>query len=140
MHEYITFFLKHWLLTLAFIVVVILIFIEEYRSRTGGGAKLAPNEAVQKINREDATILDIRSGDAFRKGHIINAINVPEKDLAANAAKLEKYKTKPLILVCQNGLNSAKLLPKLKKQGFEQVFLLGGGVDAWKRDSLPIKT
>lgn len=140
MHEYLVFFLKHWTLTLALIVIIVLIFIEEYRARTGGSAKLTPNAAVQKMNRDNGVVLDIRSNELFRKGHIVNAVNMPEKDLAANMAKLEKYKTQPLILVCQNGLVSVKLLPKLKKEGFEDLYVMAGGVDGWKRDSLPVVT
>ena len=139
MTEVLTFLWQHWTLSLAFIAVLIVILFEEYRAYTGGGARLDPQSAVDRINREDAVVLDLRNGETFKKGHIVNSINIAANDLDANIHKLAKYKNRPLILVCQNGVTSAKVVPKLKKLGFTQLYLIGGGIEAWKRENLPLK-
>ena len=138
MNDLLPFLMQHWPIALLFVVVLIAIFSEEYRSHTGGGARLEPQQAVERMNHEDAVVLDLRNGEAFKKGHIINAINITANDLPANLTKLEKYKNKPLIVVCQNGTHSSKVVLQLKKQGFTQLYLVGGGIEAWKRDNLPL--
>lgn len=140
MDNLVSFILHHWALSLAFVVVVIAIFVDEYRSKVGGSTGLLPSQLVTKINRETAAVLDIRQADAFRKGHIINAINIPGKDLMANLKKLEKYRNKPLVLVCQSGMEAVKKAALLKKQGFDELYILKGGMDAWKKEGLPLNT
>ena len=49
MQDIITFLLEHWELSLALVVVLILIFVEEYRSYTGGGARIDAAQAVGKV-------------------------------------------------------------------------------------------
>ena len=50
----------------------------------------------------------------------------------------EKYKDKPVIVVCRSGSRSASGCAMLKKQGFDQVYNLRGGLMAWKNANLPI--
>jgi len=138
MNDLLPFLMQHWVIALLFVVVLAAIFAEEYRSHTGGGARLEPQQAVERMNHEDAVVVDLRSSEAFKKGHIINSINIAANDLTANMAKLEKYKDKSLIFVCQQGAHSSKAVLQLKKQGFSKLYLIGGGIEAWKRDNLPL--
>ena len=86
----------------------------------------------------DAAVVDLRNAEAFARGHIVNAKNIPIEDLAAHEQKLDRLKGKQIIAVCDSGTASAKLVDKLRKAGAEQVFSLRGGMGAWSQASLPV--
>lgn len=97
--------------------------------------QIPPQEAVNRMNRDEARVVDIRSKEQFAKGHIIDAINVPLADLGTE--KLGKVAGHPLILVCESGHQSAIAHKKLAEWP-EPVVRLRGGLAAWRNESLPI--
>jgi rhodanese-related sulfurtransferase len=103
------------------------------------GNSLSPVEATLLINREDAHVVDVREVDEFASGHLPEAKNIPVSKLADRVAELEKYKDKPIILCCASGMRSGKAGNELKKQGFNKLYSLAGGVDAWVGAGYPVK-
>ena len=90
------------------------------------------------INREDATVLDIRDSKDFSQGHIIDAINMPYSSFEQRSGELEKLKDKPLVVVCKMGQHAGAIGRKLKAQGFEDVKRLSGGMAEWSASNLPV--
>jgi rhodanese-related sulfurtransferase len=136
--QFTQFILNHWLLWSALLIVLILLLLEELRGKQGGH-RLSPQQAVDLINNHRAGVVDIRDLDAFKSGHIVNAIHIPQTDLVNNLEKLKKYREKPLILTCNNGQNSQLMAVKLRnKQGFTTVYSIAGGLQAWKQADLPL--
>lgn len=108
--------------------------------RRGMGApEVGPPQAVSLINRKDAVVLDVREQGAYDKGHINNARHVPEKDLDARMKEIEKFKTKSVIVSCENGRRSAAVVANLRKQGFTDVVSLRGGIGAWLQAGMPLE-
>ncbi len=138
MQQYAQFFLEHWFLSALFIIIVALIIFTEMRMSKSGGNRVKPKQAINMINRDNAVVVDIRSAEQYKKGHIVGAKNVEANDLEQTANKLQKYKKKPIILVCPSGVQSPKLGEKLKTKGFENVHILAGGLKAWRDESLPL--
>jgi len=103
-----------------------------------GGASLTPLVATLLMN-QNALVLDVRGAAEFEKGHMLNARNVPLADLEARAAEFERHKTKPVLLVCDSGNQSARAAAVLRKRGFEQLAVLGGGLGAWQQAGLPLE-
>ncbi|MCH9755794.1 MAG: rhodanese-like domain-containing protein [Gammaproteobacteria bacterium] len=132
--QLLAFMINHWSLWLAFFGVLALVLINEHITQKQGPKNLSPSAAVDAINHKKATIIDMRETEAFRQSHIVEAKNLPK----APIEKLEKYKTKPFILVCARGLQSSPLAVKLRKQGFTEVMVLTGGITAWKAANLPL--
>ncbi len=130
------FIINHWELWLALFLVLILIFINELWEQRKRAKELSPQAAINWINHENALIIDLRDAAVFRNGHIINAIQSSVEDF--NEHHMDKYKTKPLILVCAKGLQSAALATKLRAQGFSQPMALAGGIAAWQMAELPL--
>lgn len=124
---------NHWMLSLALIIVVILIFLNEAQNHFSGAKSVEPFKVVNLINRESAIILDIRSPELFKKEHIINAINTKPDE----ADQLQKYKQKDVVIVCESGIHSKSFAATLKKSGFEKISILRGGLQAWKQAELP---
>nr|WP_300313081.1 rhodanese-like domain-containing protein [Halomonas sp.] len=127
---------NHPVLVAAFLAVLTAWLLYELRNANAGG--VTPNEATLLVNREDAVILDIRDKNDFKAGHIAGARNVPQSSLDDRMAELDKFKSKPIVVVCKHGQSSGAVQAKLKKAGFERVLKLKGGMTQWQADSLPI--
>lgn len=102
------------------------------------GKNIAPQQLTDLVNREDAVVLDIRAAADFGKGHIVGAINVPLSKLTQSTADLDRYKERPLVIVCASGVTAVNACKLLQKAGFAQLFRLNNGMQAWSADNLPI--
>ena len=107
--------------------------------RGAAGASVSTLQATLLINQQNALVLDVREGAEYEKGHMLNARNIALGELESRAAEIEKYKAKPLIVVCDDGNRSGRAATALRKQGFEQVFTLSGGIGAWRQAGLPLE-
>ncbi|GGI89316.1 rhodanese-like domain-containing protein [Legionella impletisoli] len=130
------FIINHWALWSALIIILILIFINEWMSQKSRAKELTPAGAVHLMNHQDATVIDTRDAEAFKSGHIINATRANSEDF--DKERFKKLKQKPIILVCARGLQSSALATKLREKGYEQVTVLSGGMAAWEAANLPV--
>ena len=85
----------------------------EVRLRALSVTGLAPNVAVQAINK-GAAIFDLREPAAFGQGHIPNARNMRAVGRPGNP-ELKSGKT--VLLVCDNGAASGRLAQDLPEEG-----------------------
>lgn len=131
------FVINNWYLFLALFAVLGMLVIPPLRQRMHGVKNLSPADAVQVINRQAGTVIDVREPAEYKTGHIPNAMNVPMSSLGASIKQLQKHKDRPLVLACRSGNRSVTAAMMLRKQGFAQVYSLGGGMTAWERDNLP---
>ena len=98
-----------------------------------------PNQVTQLINREDALVLDVREAGEYSAGHLTDSRNIPLAQLVDRASELDRFKTVPVIVVCQTGARSGGAVKQLEKLGFANVHDLAGGVNAWREAGLPLK-
>jgi rhodanese-related sulfurtransferase len=106
----------------------------------GGVANLTPAQATLLMNREDALVLDVRETGEWSTGHITGARHITLGQLDKRLSELDKFKDKPIIVVCASGNRSSSACGQLKKHGFGKVFSLGGGVSSWRDANLPLTT
>jgi rhodanese-related sulfurtransferase len=104
-----------------------------------GGTSISPLQATLLMNQHNALVLDVRSAAEYEKGHMLNARNIPLADLEARATELEKHKTKAVLVVCDTGNHSTRAAATLRKLGFGQVVVLGGGIGTWQQAGLPLE-
>ncbi|ASQ46786.1 rhodanese-like domain-containing protein [Legionella clemsonensis] len=130
------FIINHWVLWLALIIILLLIFINEAQAQKKRAKELSPQAAVDYINHKEAVVIDLRDVETFRKGHIVDAIRASHKDF--DEQRMDKYKERPIILVCARGLQSAQLATKLREKGFSEPLVLAGGIAAWQAADLPM--
>lgn len=107
--------------------------------RGGRGRRVEPQEAVLKMNHEDAIVLDVREAAEYAQGHIPRARHIPLGELARRIGELEKFKDKPIIVACRSGHRSAGACGILAKHGFGNVYNLAGGMIAWEAANLPVE-
>jgi rhodanese-related sulfurtransferase len=132
------FALHNWYLFVALVVVLALLAAPTVTRLVHRVRSVGPAEAVMLINREDGVVVDVRDAKEYQAGHIVRAINLPMGELDARVRELDKYKKRPLILSCGAGERSAKVAIQLRKDGFENVAVLAGGLAAWERSQLPV--
>ncbi len=137
MNDIILFLLHHWALSGAFILLVIAVIYLETKGSARGVKKISSQQAVQLINRENALVVDVREINAYKEGHILNAIHVLPSELSDNKRLIDR-KGLAIILVCSNGMQSPALAANLVKQGFSAVYYLSGGIASWKAEHLPV--
>lgn len=129
---------NHWILCSLFVTTLALIILEEIKSKLTTLTKLSARDATLLLNRENATILDLRNQKLFANGHIIGAINIARADIEQNLNKLEPYKDKSLILADEQDTDTFPVGHKLQAQGFTKIYVLAGGLQSWKDAQLPL--
>ena len=139
MDTYLEFAANHTLLVGALLFSFFLLIFTELRRQAQGIMNIEPQDAVKLINA-DAVVLDLRSSEAFARGHIVNAKNIPSDDLTANQDKYKKYKSRPILAVCDAGATSSRAVDTLRKSGLENIYGLKGGIAAWTQANLPLVT
>lgn len=139
MNTYLEFAANHPLLVSALMVSFFLLIFSELRRKSRGLTNIEPQAAVKLINA-DAVVLDLRSADAFARGHIVNAKNIPFDELDANEDKISKYKSRSILAVCDSGINSSRAVASLRKSGIDSIYGLKGGIAAWTQANLPLVT
>lgn len=139
METYLEFASNHVLLVSALLFSFFLLVFTELRRKSSGLTNVDPQAAVKLINA-DASVVDLRSPDAFARGHIVNAKNIPFDELSANEEKINRMKANPILAVCDAGMTSSRAVDTLRKSGIENVYGLKGGIAAWTEASLPLVT
>jgi rhodanese-related sulfurtransferase len=139
MDKYLEFTANHTLLVVALSVSFFVLVFSELRRKAGGLKNIEPPEAVTLMNN-DAVVIDLRNAEAFSRGHIVNAKNIPFDEFGAQQDKIAGFKGKPIIAVCDAGSSSNKAVDSLRKTGFESVYGLKGGMTAWTQAGLPVVT
>ncbi len=136
-HQLSEFAVNHLLLVVAFVVILAMLAGVELRHHLGKVRDITPGEAIRLINHENAVLVDMRNDKDYRDGHIVNAVQVPA-DKNEAAGKLDKYRDRPLIVICRSGNQSNKLSTELSKKGVVSVYNLKGGMHAWQQAGLPL--
>jgi rhodanese-related sulfurtransferase len=104
-----------------------------------GRKQVDAQEAVLKMNHENAIVVDVREDKEVALGRIPHAKHIPLGQLKARLGELDKFKTKPLIIACRSGHRSAGACGILTQNGFTDVYNLAGGMIAWEQANLPVE-
>lgn len=126
---------NHYVLVSAFFVLWAVFFALESRR---GGQTVTTQQATNLINRQDAKVIDVRDSDEFRQGHIAGSLNIPLSQFAERVAELDRFKDKPVILVCKMGTSAALAGRQLRARGFATVLRVQGGIQGWRAENLPV--
>lgn len=138
MEKLIPFIQHHWQLWLGLAIVIALLIFEELKKKVGGKIISAQN-CVNLINNENAVVVDVREEAMYKKGHILNAINIPKStEFNLITTKLENFKDKTIIFIGNMEADAESIRAKLEKAGFSKTFTLAGGIMSWKNANLPL--
>ena len=110
-----------------------------FGNRFRGVKEVSTSGALQLINHKSAIVLDVRQPGEYEEGHILNAKLIPLGKLKERIGELEKYRDQSIVVVCRSGNRSGTACFILGRQGFSQAYNLGGGMQAWQKNNLPIE-
>lgn len=88
---------------------------------------------------QEKIVLDVRTPGEYDRGHLQRSVMIDYKqsDFRDRVSQLDK--TKSVFVYCAAGVRSAGAVKVLKELGFQKVYELNGGFDAWKDADKPIE-
>ena len=129
--------INHPLLAGGLVLMAIVVLGFEERLRGAGSAAVGPSEAIRLMN-SGAVLVDLRSANQFKDGHIAGAKNLPGDQVAADPKAVEKLASKTVVLYCDDGATTAAAQRTLARAGAANVLSLRGGLSAWRQENLPV--
>ena len=101
-------------------------FKKVYRSQTN-----ITKEEMQELlnNNENVVLLDVRSPQEFKEGHLEGAINIPTYELKYKAHIFLVNKDSIIIAYCAFGIRSKKAVKILRKLGYKNIYHLQSGIE-----------
>ena len=139
MDRFLEFTSNHTLLVLALFASFFIVIFYELRRKASGLIDVEAQEAVKLIN-SGALVIDLRSTEAFGRGHIVNARNVPSDEIESRLSSLGGDTSKPIVAVCDAGISSRRAVSALRQKGYESVYSLKQGMTGWSQAGLPVVT
>jgi rhodanese-related sulfurtransferase len=125
------------------ILVLICIWISKlpsaFRARKGG--VLDPIQLEELMPGVQPVIVDLRPRNEFlgKRGHIRSSLSVPLPELKGRIEEIRKEsKGKPVVLVDETDVLSHQVKPLFEANGFTWLYVLKGGLRAWRASMLPI--
>ena len=102
-------------------------------------AKVTIDEFDKKRQEPNAVVLDVRTPEEFKAGHVPGATNIDLHDpkFADKVAGLDKSKT--YLVHCAKGYRSGMATKKMSAMGFENLFDFHGGFTEWENAHKPIE-
>lgn len=129
---------RHQLLSLALAGLTIAIVVNELARLLRSYKTLRPAGLTALVNRDNALVVDLRPIADFDKGHIPGSKSVQMSQFDPESKQLAAAKSLPVVLVCKTGQTSGDAAKRLKKAGFEHVYVLDGGIGGWQQADLPL--
>ncbi|GJM14745.1 MAG: rhodanese [Thermodesulfobacteriota bacterium] len=96
------------------------------------------NELIEENNKNpEFVILDVRTIEEHETGHIPDSVNINYKSSNFRDQISELDKEKIYVTYCRSGARSTKSAEIMKEVGFENIYMIDGGIVAWKKAGLP---
>lgn len=86
-------------------------------------------EELKNKVMQGAILIDVRSNQEYREGHLQGAINIPDFEINNRVQREIPKKNQLIILYCQYGGRSRNTMNIMKKIGYTNVYNLYGGLD-----------
>lgn len=115
------------------------VYTSQALAQQGQIKTLTPQKFQKQLNNSvDAQLIDVRTEEEYKAGHLSHSINynVMDSTLQNHIASLDKDKS--VFVYCRTGVRSLKAAEVLSKKGFN-VFNLKGGITLWGKRKFPIE-
>lgn len=100
---------------------------------------LSVEQFEKKASKKNTLIVDVRTPEEVFEGHLAESLNINflGENFAQEIDVLNKKTT--YLIYCRTGVKSRKAADLMKKAGFKHVYMLDGGITAWKDAGKPIE-
>lgn len=115
---------KFKVLTAGLVLVVALGAVGCGKNETGSGySEIDAAKTIELAGETKNTlVIDVRDEEAYKAGHLANAINIPFDQFEGKISELEGYKDQNIILICNSGNKSGQAAQMLVDNGFTKVY------------------
>lgn len=100
---------------------------------------ISAEQATIFIQEQQPLILDVRTPEEYRSGHLENSVLIPVQVLSQNIGKLEPYMDKPILIYCATGNRSTVAAKILIDSGFSYIRNMRYGMMEWNAKKLPVE-
>jgi len=116
------------------IVVIAYIFYPKIMMKLNKNVKnISGEDAISLIrDTKDLVILDVRTKDEYKSGHINGSKLMPVGEIASRIKELEKFRGKPILVHCASGGRSPKAVNVLLKNKFGPIYHMNHGLASFK--------
>ena len=100
---------------------------------------ISSKELLEKLNKDEVTLIDVRPKEEFLSGHLPKAISIPLKELKEKSSEL--LSGREIVAYCRGPycVLAAEAAKFLAKKGFN-VVILKEDVNSWRAEGLPVQT
>lgn len=109
----------NWTFIVAIAVVVVILLL-----RRGGGGLATPAE-VAALLPQRPLLIDVRTAEEYRNGHLAEALHLPLASLGETIGRHAADPAQPILLYCASGARSAAGKQALERLGYAHVHNLG---------------
>ncbi len=108
----------------------------------GVGQEIVPTISPEDLHEQRQSgpvpqVLDVRTPEEFRLGHIPGAVNIPHTELGSRIGELQK--SQAVVLYCMLGPRARLGEKTLLDAGVENVLHLDGGLHGWQQAGFPVE-
>jgi rhodanese-related sulfurtransferase len=125
------------LTTLIIILALIAVLVTVTMITHKGFSSVNPQAAQEMLKNSGTTLLDVRTPEEFRAGHLKGATLIPVAELAERIGELGSEKERQILVYCRGGNRSLAASRILKQNGFTRIANLQGGIMAWTGAGYP---
>lgn len=126
----------------------LILFISLFMLSMGGFSQTVEKDSIQVLSiekfekmmsKKKNRLVDVRTPEEVSEGQIAGALNINflGENFASEIQNLNKNKT--YLLYCRSGARTRKAADQMQKAGFKKVYMLEGGITAWKEAGNPIE-
>jgi len=130
---------KNWPIVLVMVVSGLMLLWPYVQRLLSPVRELGTHDATRLMNDENPVVLDVREVKEAAVGRLPNAVHIPLSDLKTRVGELAKSTKRPVIVYCDRGQRSRGAVGVLGKNGFERIYVLRGGFNAWREAGLPVQ-
>lgn len=91
----------------------------------------------EQLENGEIHLVDVREQVEFAGGRVKGASLLPLGELEKRHSELDH--SKPIYVMCRTGRRSSEAQRKLHALGFTNVVNVSGGIEAWKKENLPVE-
>lgn len=102
---------------------------------------ISPRQVKDMLDKgkKGVILLDVRTNREYISGHLKNSILIPIQVLKERIDEISAFKDKELIIYCAVGGRSSRTASYLTNSGFNKVYNMSGGINAWSRQGYEIE-
>jgi rhodanese-related sulfurtransferase len=111
-------------------------------SEQQGCRELSPQECYRLLTKGEGrpcVIIDVRTAAEFNEGHLEGAENIDYHHSEFRSRLEKKDRTCRYIVYCKRGVRGHNTMELMREWGFEDVTNIGGGLDNWRSQGLPLE-